>query len=131
MKKPKPPKSIKEVRDYIRLKKLNVNWVIFWDYFEASGWYDSTGKPVLNWKQKLITWHGRDKRTIAQAKEEKLKECQQEINKQRIREEHEQYLRNKSTQALHDIKADGGYLSYMTGWLIDEILAERRNGGIE
>lgn len=28
----------------------------FWDYFEASGWYDKNGNPVVNWKAKLSHW---------------------------------------------------------------------------
>ena len=57
MKKPKPPKTFEEVRDYIKEKRLCVEPEFFFDYFEAADWYDSTGKPVVSWKQKALTWH--------------------------------------------------------------------------
>lgn len=28
----------------------------FFDYYNASSWYDKSGNRVLNWKQKFITW---------------------------------------------------------------------------
>ena len=126
MKKPKPPKTIQEVEIYIRDRKLNVNPKQFWNYFEAGDWYDSTGKPVLNWKQKLITWHGRDKRTVATQNSAKIDKRELEIYRQRIREQYESYFRDKSTTALLDIKRDGGQLAKIAGWLIDEIIGERK-----
>jgi len=57
MKKPKPPKTFEEVRDYIKTKNLCVEPEFFFDYFEAADWYDSKGKPVVSWKQKALTWH--------------------------------------------------------------------------
>jgi hypothetical protein len=125
MKKPKPPKSFEEVEAYIREKRLNVNPKIFWDYFDVSGWYDGTGNPVLNWKQKAITWHGRDKKTIAAYLTKKLSKQEKERSIQRLRDDYQAHLENKSTEALLDLKKDGGQLSKVCGWLIDEILTER------
>ena len=78
----KPPKSkasifqpptLKDVESYITERKCAavVDAKKFFDYFEAGGWHDSEGKPVKNWKQKLITWEmeGRKKRTIRAARE--------------------------------------------------------------
>ena len=124
MKKPKPPKSIKEVESYIREKKLNVSPKQFWDYFDVANWYDSTGKPVLSWKQKLITWHGRDKRTISAENGSKIDKRELKIYRQRIRDQYEDYLRSKSPAALKDMQKDNGQLSKIAGWLIDEILTE-------
>jgi len=124
MKKPKPPKTFKEVEDYIRAKRLNVNPKLFWDYFEAGDWHDGNGKPVLCWKQKVLTWHGRDKLTeVAQKKAAASKK-----HIARIREENQEWLENKSTRALQDLQADGGQISQVAGWLIDEILAKRKKG---
>ena len=120
MKKPKPPKSFQEVADYIQKKRLNVSPIAFWDYFEAGDWHDKFGSPVLNWKQKLLTWHGRDKRT----KPAKTGSDDKRY-KQRIREEYQPFLEAKSTRALLDLKQDGGHLAGLCGWLIDEILTER------
>ena len=124
-KKPKPPKTFQEVEDYIREKKLNVSPKAFWDYFKAGDWYDSEGKPVLCWKQKALTWHSLNKKTIAAENVAKLGRQNDEERKQRIRNDYQEYLESKSTQALIDIKNDGGQLCKLCGWLIDEILNER------
>lgn len=71
-----PPKkrfvapSLADVNAYIAEKGLTVNGQVFLDYFTAGNWKDSEGKPVKNWKQKLITWDERDrrKRTIDAAR---------------------------------------------------------------
>jgi hypothetical protein len=126
MKKPKPPKSIEEVESYIRDRKLNVNPRLFWDYFEAGDWHDSTGKPVLSWKQKLITWHGRDKRTAAKDNGDRIDKRELDAYKQRIRDSYEDYLRAKSTAALKDIQNDNGQLAKIAGWLIEEIINGRK-----
>ena len=122
MKKPKPPESIEEVEAYIKEKKLNVDAKFFWEYFVAGSWYDSTGKPVLNWKQKLLTWHSRDKRTIKSNTHNKIANNETKAYRKRIRDQYESYLRDKKPQALLDIKKDGGDLWKLAGWLIDEIL---------
>lgn len=56
MKKPKPPKNIEEVETYIREKGISIDPQFFWDFFETENWHDTNGKPVLSWKQKLLTW---------------------------------------------------------------------------
>ena len=126
MKQPKPPKTFQEVEDYIRERKLNVSPKAFWDFFEAGDWYDSEGKPVLCWKQKLLTWHSRDKRTIAAERVKKDKDRNDEAFKKRIRDDYEEPLKAKSTRALLDLQKDGGQLSGLCGWLIDEILQQRK-----
>ena len=127
MKKPKPPKTFQEVDSYIREKKLNVSPKAFWDFFEAGDWHDSEGKPVLCWKQKVLTWHYRDKRTIAAEKASKATNKDVEVYRQRIRNDYEDYLNAKTTQALIDEKNDGGQLSKLCGWLIDEIISKRES----
>lgn len=64
------PPSLDDINAYIAEKKLTVNGQVFLDYFTAGNWKDSEGKPVKNWKQKLITWDERDrrKRTIDAAR---------------------------------------------------------------
>lgn len=64
-----PPK-LDDINAYIAEKGLIVNGQVFLDYFTAGDWKDSEGKPVKNWKQKLITWDERDrrKRTIDAAR---------------------------------------------------------------
>ncbi len=53
MKKPKPPKTLQEVEDYVKEKGFCVDPSWFWGAFSASEWYDTNGKPILSWKMKL------------------------------------------------------------------------------
>lgn len=54
--KPFIPPTITEVEAYCKERNNNVDAKKFFDYFEASGWVDSRGNKVKNWKQKVITW---------------------------------------------------------------------------
>lgn len=51
----KPP-TLEEVEAYCRQRGNNVDAKRFWEYFDVGDWKDSEGKPVLSWKQKLLTW---------------------------------------------------------------------------
>lgn len=53
------PPTLDEVREYCKQRNSSVDADRFFEYFEASGWVDSKGNPVRNWKQKVITWEGR------------------------------------------------------------------------
>lgn len=65
------PPTLEDVKAYIAERGCAavVDAKKFFDYFEAGHWHDSEGKPVRNWKQKLITWetHGRQTRTLKAA----------------------------------------------------------------
>lgn len=50
------PPTLDEVVAYCKERKNYVDAQKFFDYFEASGWVDSKGNKVKNWKQKIITW---------------------------------------------------------------------------
>jgi hypothetical protein len=55
------PPTLDEVREYCKNRNSPVDPVRFYEYFTsdddpAKHWIDSNGKPVVNWKQKLITW---------------------------------------------------------------------------
>ena len=52
------PPTLEEVKAYCLERKNNVDPQKFYDYFTASDWYDSKGKKVKSWKQKVITWEG-------------------------------------------------------------------------
>lgn len=62
--------SLEEVKAYIAERGLVVDAEKFIAYFTEGNWHDSKGKPVRNWKQKLITWdtQGRRERTLSAAK---------------------------------------------------------------
>lgn len=65
------PPTLEEVKAYIAERGCAavVDAKKFFDYFETGGWHDSEGKPVRNWKQKLIIWetNGRKTRTLKAA----------------------------------------------------------------
>lgn len=54
------PPTLQEVEEYARSRNSSVDPKRFWDYFNAGDWKDAKGNPVKSWKQKLITWEGRD-----------------------------------------------------------------------
>ena len=58
------PPTLEEVSEYIRSRNSTVDPVRFHEYFSAGDWKDSEGKPVRNWKQKVITWEGRGKKNL-------------------------------------------------------------------
>lgn len=64
------PPTLDEVKSYIAERKLCVDPDKFFNYFDVGNWIDSEGKPVQNWKQKLITWDdkGRKERTLNAAR---------------------------------------------------------------
>lgn len=50
------PPTFEDVKTYCHERGDKVDPKKFFDYFEAGKWHDSEGKPVRNWKQKVITW---------------------------------------------------------------------------
>lgn len=50
------PPTLEEIEAYRKERGSSVSAKDFFDYFDAGNWVDSEGKPVLNWKQKFITW---------------------------------------------------------------------------
>ena len=54
------PPSLDDVVAYCESRNSSVNPKQFYDYFTTGNWKDSKGNPVINWKQKLITWERHD-----------------------------------------------------------------------
>ena len=50
------PPTLDEVKTYVASRGNRIDAQRFYDYYEAAGWKDSSGKSVKNWKQKAITW---------------------------------------------------------------------------
>jgi hypothetical protein len=50
------PPTLEEIQTYCKSRNNNVDPQKFFDYFNESGWIDSKGNSVKNWKQKIITW---------------------------------------------------------------------------
>lgn len=59
-KKPFSPPTLEDVIAYCKERNSPVDPKTFYDYFTAGNWKDSKGKPVINWKQKLISWERRE-----------------------------------------------------------------------
>lgn len=57
----KPP-TLEEIQSYCKERKNNVDAKKFYDYYSASDWHDKNGDKVKSWKQKVITWEGRNKK---------------------------------------------------------------------
>lgn len=47
--------KIEQVREYIELKKYNIDAEQFWHYYEARGWRTKQG-PLRSWKSAIVTW---------------------------------------------------------------------------
>mgnify|MGYP007090497323 FL=1 len=59
------PPTLEEVAAYARERNSSVDPKKFFEYFNTPNdkgqtWIDSKGNPVRNWKQKFLTWEGRD-----------------------------------------------------------------------
>lgn len=55
------PPTIEEVREYAKSRNSNVDVQKFYDYYSVAKWHDKDGKPVKNWKQRLITWESNNR----------------------------------------------------------------------
>lgn len=53
------PPSLDEVKAYAHERGDKVDAVKFFDYYTTGGWVDAKGQKVKNWKQKMITWEGK------------------------------------------------------------------------
>lgn len=54
------PPTLAEVEAYCKERNSCVDAKYFYDYFTAGDWYDAKGDKVKSWKQKLISWEGRN-----------------------------------------------------------------------
>ena len=56
------PPTLDEITAYVKARNSSVDPKKFYDYYSEADWKDSEGKSVKSWKQKLITWEGRNGR---------------------------------------------------------------------
>lgn len=56
------PPTLEEVQAYCKERHNNVDAKKFFDYYSSADWYDAKGDKVKSWKQKVITWEGKDKK---------------------------------------------------------------------
>lgn len=52
--------TIEEVRKYASENNLIIDPDYFYKYYETAEWKDAKGKPIKNWKLKLLTWNRRE-----------------------------------------------------------------------
>lgn len=50
------PPTLEEVKAYAEEKGYDIDCECFWNYYNAGNWIDKKGDPVLNWKQRVVTW---------------------------------------------------------------------------
>ena len=50
------PRSLEEVKEYIKRMNLNVNAFEFVHYYDQREWTDRDGNPVKNWKNLIQKW---------------------------------------------------------------------------
>lgn len=68
------PPTLEEVQAYVSERGSAVDANEFFEYYQTGHWIDSEGKPVQNWKQKLLTWekheHQKEKPYAAECKKD-------------------------------------------------------------
>lgn len=52
--------TLSEVEEYCNERNNNIDPNKFYEYYETNNWKDKDNKPIKNWKQKMITWEGRN-----------------------------------------------------------------------
>ena len=57
--------TIEEVRAYCLEIKTTIDPDLFFNNYESQGWIKANGRPVLNWKSTIRTWHARDNKPVA------------------------------------------------------------------
>lgn len=57
------PPTLEEVQAYVASRNSIVDAKAFFEFYDVGHWVDSNGKPVKNWKQKLLTWEKNSKNT--------------------------------------------------------------------
>jgi len=55
------PPTLKEVSAYCLEKHYHVDPELFVDHYEANGWKQGRGKPIVDWKAAVRTWERRDR----------------------------------------------------------------------
>ena len=108
---------------------------IWYEHYAAQGFKFSSNVPMADLR--LAMQRHKNNGTLAglvkkalkiktPEQERKEQTISREKEKQQIRDDRQEYLESKTTEALLDLKRDGGHIAYMCGWLIDEIIAKRK-----
>jgi len=54
------PPTIEELTEYAKSKYPSVDPNHFLDYYTNLDWHTTEGNPVVNWKNKMLTWHNKN-----------------------------------------------------------------------
>ena len=54
--------TLAEVEEFAKERNSPVPPKKFFDFYDAADWHDKKGNPVLNWKQKFLTWENHEKK---------------------------------------------------------------------
>lgn len=84
--------TLEDIQEYCKSRNNNIDPYKFYEYYETNNWKDKDNKQIKNWKQKIITWEGRNKNKTEDAiipnwfnkdikKQEISKEEQEELTK--------------------------------------------------
>jgi hypothetical protein len=52
--------TMQEINEYQQDKCPSVDSNTFFEYYDSNDWQDKNGKPVKNWKLKMLTWHNKN-----------------------------------------------------------------------
>ena len=52
--------TLEEIEEYCKSRNNNIDAKKFYDYYSVNNWKDIKGNKIKNWKQKIITWEGRN-----------------------------------------------------------------------
>lgn len=58
--------TLEEIEEYCKSRNNNIDAKKFYDYYSVNNWKDIKGNKIKNWKQKIITWEGRNTKDIKQ-----------------------------------------------------------------
>lgn len=115
-----------EVMAALELQKREKSWLRQKKRFVPEWPYGSTWVNQQRWRD---GYDPEFERYLKYEKEKPLrKEKENQLYRQRIRNDYGEYLESKSDKALIDLRSERGYLSETYNWLIDEILQKRKAG---
>lgn len=119
------PPSVQEISDYCKEKNIYVDAEDFIQSYGMKGWMVGKNK-MRDWRLAVCRATKWEINRFKQPKPAPDKAAELEQQKQKVRDEYEEYLRNKSAAALTDLARDKkSHLYGVCGWLIDEIIAEK------
>jgi len=99
------PPTLEDVENYCKERKNNIDAKKFYDYYSISNWKDKDGNQVKNWKQKIITWEGRNNNNSKQQTIERKPDWfDKDLKNEKLTENEQQELDDLLESLQNDIK---------------------------